>query len=132
VRCFSVQVGRVIKSVAEVAVQDRPRIEHSNIQGNVGCIFPNTPVGVVPVLDYSSLGVSCSHEDSLRRLGTAAVHGLRVHDVEDETSFIHAMASGGAIDELVRTITSSNRQLCCETHKCRFFISSLRISGPYA
>ena len=42
-----------------------------------------------------------SHADSLKRLGAAAVEGLRVHDAEDEERFAQAMAPGGGIDALV-------------------------------
>ena len=56
--------------------------------GHPGCIFPDAPTDVTPVLDYSAEGVRRSHADSLRRLGIVpAIFGLRVHDAEDAARF---------------------------------------------
>jgi len=100
VRLWS-KVGRVMKPHAEVTAEDEPRAERGNMPGAAGCIFPDSPTDVTPVLDYTGPGVRRSHADSLRRLGAATVHGLRVHDAEDEERFAQAMAPGGGIDALV-------------------------------
>jgi len=93
------KVGRVLKPHAEVAAEDE--VERGNMPGSAGCIFPDSPTDVSPVLDYTGDGVRRSHADSLRRLGAGAVQGLRVHDAEDEERFAQAMAPGGGIDALV-------------------------------
>lgn len=100
VRLWS-KVGRVMKPHAEVTEEEEPRVERGNMPGNAGCIFPDSPADVTPVLDYTGEGVSRSHADSLKRLNAAAVHGLRVHDAEDEERVAQAMAPGGGIDKLV-------------------------------
>lgn len=101
VRIWS-KVGRVLKPHAEVASHEATRIEHGNMPGQPGCIFPDSPDDVSPVLDYTGDGVRRSHADSLRRLSVPAVHGLRVHDMEDEDRFSQAMAPGGGVDALVK------------------------------
>lgn len=100
VRLWS-KVGRVMKPHAEVTAADEPFVERGNMPGNPGCIFPDSPSDVTPVLDYTGDGVRRSHGDSLRRLGVASLEGLRVHDAEDEARFAQAMAPGGGIDALV-------------------------------
>jgi aryl-alcohol dehydrogenase-like predicted oxidoreductase len=100
VRLWS-KVGRVMKPHAEVTAEEGPRAERGNMPGAPGCIFPDSPTDVTPVLDYTGEGVKRSHADSLKRLGAAAVEGLRVHDAEDEERFAQAMAPGGGIDALV-------------------------------
>ena len=100
VRLWS-KVGRVMKPHAEVTEEERGRVERGNMPGQPGCIFPDSPTDVSPVLDYTGDGVRRSHADSLKRLGAAAVEGLRVHDAEDEERFAQAMAPGGGIDALV-------------------------------
>lgn len=100
VRLWS-KVGRVLKPHAEVTPEEQPRVERGNMPGHPGCIFPDSPTDVSPVLDYTGEGVRRSHADSLTRLGAAAVEGLRVHDAEDEERFAQAMAPGGGVDALV-------------------------------
>lgn len=89
------KVGRVVKSKTEV--QAGHEVEHGNVLGNPGCIFPETPSDRVPVLDYSRSGIVSSHRDSLRRLGRASLEGLRLHDAETEPRFAASIVpeSGG-------------------------------------
>ena len=104
VRLWS-KVGRVMRPNAEVTELDEPFVERGNMPNHPGCIFPDAPTGVTPVLDYSGTGVLTSYEQSFARLGTAAtangIHGLRVHDAEDEARFASAVAAGGGVDALV-------------------------------
>ena len=55
-------------------------IDTGNIPGTVQCIFPDAPMDVLPVFDYSSSGAYQSHSESLKRLDLVNVHGLRIHD----------------------------------------------------
>ena len=89
---------------------DKNRVEMGNMPDNPGCIFPESPTDVAPVLDYTGDGVRRSHEDSLKRLGVNAVYGLRVHDAEDEVRFGQAVASDGGVDALVALRTSGRIQ----------------------
>ena len=100
VRLWS-KVGRVLKRSNDVTADEGSRVERGNIPGHIDCIFPDSPTGISPVLDYTGQGVRRSIEDSLRRMNVTAVHGLRVHDAEDEFRFTEAMAPGGGIDALV-------------------------------
>ena len=69
--------------------------------GRSGCIFPDAPVDVLPVLDYTGPGFRRSHADSLARLNLRSVDGLRIHDAEDEARYAQANAGGG-VAELVK------------------------------
>ena len=104
VRVWS-KVGRVMKPHAEVTERDRAagNVEEGNMPGHPGCIFPDAPTDVTPVLDYSAEGVRRSHADSLRRLGIRReIFGLRVHDAEDAARFAAASAPAtGGVDALV-------------------------------
>lgn len=100
VRLWS-KVGRVLKRSNDVTADEGSRVERGNIPGHIDCIFPDSPTGISPVLDYTGQGVRRSIEDSLRRMNVTAVYGLRVHDAEDEFRFTEAMAPGGGIDALV-------------------------------
>jgi D-threo-aldose 1-dehydrogenase len=104
VRVWS-KVGRVMKPHAEVTDKDRleGKVEEGNMPGHPGCIFPDAPTDVTPVLDYSAEGVRRSHADSQRRLGAARkIFGLRVHDAEDATRYAAASSPvTGGVDALV-------------------------------
>lgn len=103
VRLWS-KVGRVTKPSADVTSADEPHVERGNVPGAPGCIFPDAPADVTPVLDYSGDGARRSYADSVSRLGIVAaqrgLHGLRVHDAEDEARYAAAVAEGGAVDAL--------------------------------
>tara|TARA_B110000977_G_scaffold127702_3_gene163171 strand:+ start:30986 stop:32164 length:1179 start_codon:yes stop_codon:yes gene_type:complete len=113
VRLWS-KVGRVMKPSAEITSDDEPNIERGNIPGNPGCIFPDAPRDVKPVLDYSYSGVMTSYEHSVTRMGKATekygIHGLRVHDAEDDLRFNSAVADGGGVDALVELRTRGKIQ----------------------
>ena len=80
-----------------------PEVEWANTRGHAGCIFPETPAGRVPRLDYSAAGVRRSYEASVQRLGPGAgrLVGLRVHDCETEERAAATLAPGGALEGLV-------------------------------
>ena len=110
VRLWS-KVGRAMKPSADVASADEPHVERGNMPGAPGCIFPDAPADVTPVLDYSGDGARRSYADSVARLGTAAarhgLRGLRVHDAEDEARYAAAVAEGGAVCASYETNTTS-------------------------
>ena len=97
------------------------QVEETNVLGHAGCIFPLTPPGRVAVVDYSGAGVRASLEGSRRRLGvdgSAAggaggaaaftLHGLRLHDVEDEARISAALAvPGGGVSGLLDLVGSA-------------------------
>ncbi|KAK3236585.1 hypothetical protein CYMTET_53283 [Cymbomonas tetramitiformis] len=93
------KVGRLIKMKSKVTPGDK--IEEENVAGSPGCIFPSTPTGVVPVLDYTATGAQQSYNDSRQRLGVP-IYGLRVHDCEDEWRLSNTLDSkAGALKGLV-------------------------------
>jgi len=96
------KVGRVMKPKDEVTASEKESVvEWGNVPGDPGCIFPDAPVDVLPVLDYTGPGFRRSHADSLARLGVDSVDGLRIHDAEDEARYAQANAGGG-VAELVK------------------------------
>ena len=124
------KVGRVIydSSRGETAPKDAD-VEHGNMAGNPGCIFPETSKTRTPVLDYTADGVRRSFHDSQRRLRLepdnlsgkvsgrnspglvernvlltdSGIVGVRVHDAETEERFAAAMKPGsGAVDGMVQ------------------------------
>ena len=96
------KVGRVMKPIDEVTEEERETVvEWGNVPGREGCIFPEAPTDVLPVLDYSAKGFETSHEDSLKRLGIERIEGLRIHDAETPERYEAAMEGGG-----VRALTA--------------------------
>ena len=96
------KVGRVMKPMDEVTESERESVvEWGNVPGNDGCIFPDAPRDVLPVLDYSANGFVRSHADSLNRLGIDRIEGLRIHDAETPERFEAATTGGG-----VRALTA--------------------------
>ena len=96
------KVGRVMKPKDEVTASEKESaVEWGNVPGDPGCIFPDAPVDVLPVLDYTGPGFRRSHADSLARLRLGSVDGLRIHDAEDEARYAQANAGGG-VAELVK------------------------------
>ena len=96
------KVGRVMKPKDEVTASEKESVvEWGNVPGDPGCIFPDAPVDVLPVLDYTGPGFRRSHADSLARLRLTSVDGLRIHDAEDEARYAQANAGGG-VAELVK------------------------------
>ena len=96
------KVGRVMRPIDEVTEEERETVvEWGNVPGRDGCIFPEAPRDVLPVLDYSAKGFETSHEDSLKRLGIERIEGLRIHDAETPERFEAAMEGGG-----VRALTA--------------------------
>ena len=96
------KVGRVMKPKDEVTASEKESVvEWGNVPGDPGCIFPDAPDDVLPVLDYTGPGFRRSHADSLARLGVESVDGLRIHDAEDEARYAQANAGGG-VAELVK------------------------------
>ena len=90
------KVGRVMKPIDEVSEEEKASsVEWGNVPGHDGCIFPEAPRDVLPVLDYASGGFERSHADSLMRLGLDKVEGLRIHDAETPERFEAAMSGGG-------------------------------------
>ena len=90
------KVGRVMKPIDEVTEEEKASsVEWGNVPGHDGCIFPEAPRDVLPVLDYASGGFERSHADSLMRLGLDKVEGLRIHDAETPERFEAAMSGGG-------------------------------------
>lgn len=69
-------------------------IDYSNVPGSSNCLFPDTPKNIIPVFDYSSIGITKSHADSLRRMEMRSIHGLRLHDCESPPSIKEALAGG--------------------------------------
>ena len=69
-------------------------IDYSNVPGSSNCLFPDTPKNIIPVFDYSSMGITKSHADSLRRMEMRSIHGLRLHDCESPPSIKEALAGG--------------------------------------
>ena len=97
------KVGRVMKPIGTVTDAEKRggKVEWGNVPGDPGCIFPDAPVDVLPVLDYTGPGFRRSHDDSLQRMGIERVDGLRIHDAEDEARYNEAV-NGGGVAELVR------------------------------
>ena len=97
------KVGRVMKPTHTVTDAEKRggKVEWGNVPGDPGCIFPDAPVDVLPVLDYTGPGFRRSHDDSLRRMGIDRVDGLRIHDAEDEARYAEAV-NGGGVAELVK------------------------------
>ena len=90
-------------------------IDYSNVPGSRNCIFPDTPKNIIPVFDYSSMGITKSHADSLERMGLKSIHGLRLHDCESPSSIKEALAdfsedsprSSGGLGALVKMRSDS-------------------------
>lgn len=99
------KVGRLV--VSADAVADTDAVEASNTAGHPSCVFPEIDPAVVPVLSYTAAGAALSHVDSVRRLGRQ-VHGLRVHDADDDRSCAAACAPGGALSTLHRLKASGS------------------------
>ena len=97
------KVGRVMKPTHTVTDAEKRggKVEWGNVPGDPGCIFPDAPVDVLPVLDYTGPGFRRSHDDSLQRMGIERVDGLRIHDAEDEARYNEAV-NGGGVAELVK------------------------------
>lgn len=97
------KVGRVMKPTHTVTDAEKRggKVEWGNVPGDPGCIFPDAPVDVLPVLDYTGPGFRRSHDDSLQRMGIERVDGLRIHDAEDEARYAEAV-NGGGVAELVK------------------------------
>lgn len=91
------KVGRVMKPLDAVTEEEKQsgKVEWGNVPGDAGCIFPEAPTDVLPVLDYTADGFERSHADSLSRLGIDRIEGLRIHDAETTERFEDAMRGGG-------------------------------------
>jgi D-threo-aldose 1-dehydrogenase len=94
------KVGRLMIPITE---SNRGReIDTGNIPGSKNCAFPDAPRNVIPVFDYSSDGVSRSYDDSMKRMGFESLHGLRIHDCENEESIAAVLGDGsGGLAALV-------------------------------
>ena len=77
------------------------RVEFSNVPGEKSCIFPEASIERTPILDYSESGIRKSFEDSLMRLQVDKLHGLRLHDFDDDNR-MHEIVFHGGIEELWR------------------------------
>lgn len=94
------KVGRIICDVVDVT---DTKIDEGNIPGTSTCIFPETPSTRRAVFDYSEIGACKSHRDSLQRLNCSQVYGLRVHDCENEESFLATVdPRDGGLQALVK------------------------------
>ena len=91
------KVGRVMKPIDAVTEEEKRngKVEWGNVPGDAGCIFPEAPTDVLPVLDYTAGGFERSHADSLSRLGIDRIEGLRIHDAETAERFEEAVRGGG-------------------------------------
>lgn len=67
-------------------------VDDNNLPGSPNCIFPEAPRDVIPVFDYSDRGIYHSYRDSLSRIGLS-IHGLRVHDLGNQSHFESFMGS---------------------------------------
>jgi len=97
---ITTKVGRYMIP-ATLAPEYQVRVEWSNAALNPDCVFTGADSSVVPVLDYTLAGFERSHRDSLERLGIARVHGLRIHDCDNEQR-LHELSTGGGIEFLSR------------------------------
>jgi D-threo-aldose 1-dehydrogenase len=87
------KVGRLMIPITE---SNRGReIDTGNIPGSKNCAFPDAPRNVIPVFDYSSDGVIRSYADSMKRMGFESLHGLRIHDCENEESIAAVLGDAG-------------------------------------
>ncbi|KAJ1458554.1 hypothetical protein M885DRAFT_614407 [Pelagophyceae sp. CCMP2097] len=90
------KVGRLVKAAEEITAADA--VEHDNAPGSATTIYHDSPVGVLPVLDYTAAGARQSFEDSCARLGAGVVvTGLRCHDPETAAREQAATAPKGSI-----------------------------------
>lgn len=94
------KVGRVMLSKDDFS-EDK-LIDVGNVPRSKDCIFPEAPVDIVPCLDYTSVGAYRSYHDSVRRLQTDQIFGLRLHDCESEEKFEASVAPNGALSALVK------------------------------
>jgi len=93
---ITTKLGRVMEVPSAAAGL---RVEESNVPTGSQCVFPGADRDVVPVLDYSAGGFEKSYRQSLERLGVDRVHGLRVHDCDDDGR-LQQLESGGGIEWL--------------------------------
>ena len=101
------KVGRVMKPKDEVTASEKESVvEWGNVPGDPGCIFPDAPVDVLPVLDYIDRA-SADPRRLLRAPQFRSVDGLRIHDAEDEARYAQANVGGG-VAELVKLETTIN------------------------
>jgi len=89
------KVGRVMVKREEARPLESLTIEHGNVPGSEDCIFPEAPLDVIPVLDFTRRGIHLSHADSLKRLQVERVCGLRLHDIDCDAKLEEATRKGG-------------------------------------
>mmetsp|Transcript_15179 Transcript_15179/g.14577 ORF Transcript_15179/g.14577 Transcript_15179/m.14577 type:complete len:355 (-) Transcript_15179:175-1239(-) len=101
------KVGRLMLKVEEgdlskLKINDGIEIDFDNIPGSNKTIFPNSPLDIIPVYDYSSSGVITSLKESLTRLQVEEVYGLRLHDCESNVHIDAVLSSNGGLGALVK------------------------------
>ena len=111
------KVGRVVLRGDEARAELREEsssIEEDNLPGTKTTVFVDSPRDAVPILDYSSGGVSRSFADSLARLGFPAVNdgsnrvvGLRVHDADTADRMAQVCANEGGAASGLRELRDS-------------------------
>jgi len=103
------KVGRLIFDKKDI--NSRMRVELENTRDHPSCIFPETNENSIPVKSYTYDSIMKSYNDSIKRLGLSSplsndikLHGLRIHDCDDEES-IREVLDGGGLKALIELKT---------------------------
>jgi len=105
---FSSAEYRIYTKVGRVMIpkEENPQeleIDINNIPQTENCLFQNVIENVIPYYNYTTDGVLRSYQDSMRRLGTSNIYGLRLHDCENEHHFQTATsATNGGLGALLQ------------------------------